>query len=201
VVAESETFLPELRARFGGEGAIAIPTRELATLAVKHAHHYFRSQVVAVENADFGRHPRELFWPVQGGLEIHSVFIHPLFTAAAALQRYRRMHYANLDYGMIPRMMADAGRIRVVEDASEAYINNFASGTRRFETTGRAFAHDDFLKAHEFSYPVQRSLFPRAQHLPCEVTGWTPYRNAAADVAAIWERLRPYDPAAERAAS
>ena len=63
--------------------------------------------MVAAENKDFGKHPRELFWPVEGGVEIHSVFIHPLFTTASGLANYRRRHFANIDYGMIPRMFSD----------------------------------------------------------------------------------------------
>src|SRR5260370_8175892 len=43
IVAETETFLPALDARFGGDGAIRISTDELATLAVEHAHHSFPS--------------------------------------------------------------------------------------------------------------------------------------------------------------
>ena len=88
IVAETETFLPALEARFGAEGPIRISPPTSPALAVEHAHHYFRSQVIAAENRDFGKHPRELFWPVEGGVEIHSVFIHPLFTSASAWPSY-----------------------------------------------------------------------------------------------------------------
>ena len=92
LVANTETFLPALDAIFDAEGPITISTEDLATLAAEHAHHYFTSQVVAAENQDFGKDPREVFWPIEGGLEIHSVFIHPLFTTASGLARYRRKH-------------------------------------------------------------------------------------------------------------
>ena len=88
IVANTETFLPALDAIFDAEGPITISTEDLATLAAEHAHHYFTSQVVAAENQDFGKDPREVFWPIEGGLEIHSVFIHPLFTTASGLARY-----------------------------------------------------------------------------------------------------------------
>ena len=55
--------------RFDDDGPIRISTYELASLAFEHAHHYFQSQIIAAENGDFGRHPRELFWPVKGGVE------------------------------------------------------------------------------------------------------------------------------------
>jgi hypothetical protein len=191
IVGETETFLPELARRYAGEPAIAISTFELASLAIAHPHHYFVSQIISRENADFGMHARELFWPVTGGIEIHSCFIHPLFTSAPALQRYRTKHFANIDYGMIPRMFSEPDRIKIVEDTNEAYINNFASGTRRYETTSAPFDYDVFLTAHRYTYPVQKALFVRAQTLPCRYDGITPYRDVAKDVAALVLRLRP----------
>ena len=186
VVAETETFLPALDARFGREGPISITTADLATLAVEHAHHYFRSQFLAAENTDFGKHPRELFWPVEGGVEIHSVFIHPLFISASALQRYVRRHFANIDYGMIPRMFSQAQTIKVIEDAREAYVNNFTAANRLYETTGRPFLAEDFMRSHDkYSYAVQRSLFARRQKLPCRLDGWTGCRNVEEDVRQI----------------
>lgn len=191
IVAETETFLPALDARFGSEGPISIGTSDLASLAVEHAHHYFRSQILAVENADFGKHPRELFWPIEGGVEIHSVFIHPLFTSASALQRYVRRHFANIDYGMIPRMFTHSHTIKVIEDTREAYVNNFTAANRLYETTGRPFVADDFMLSHDkYSYAVQRSLFKRAQKLPCGLNGWTAYRSVDEDVRQIDTLLR-----------
>ncbi len=189
IVAESETFLPALSERYGREPVIAISSAELATLAASHAHHYFRSQVVALENRDFGRHPRDVFWPVPGGVEIHSVFIHPLFTAAATLQRYTRKHYANIDYGMIPRMCESAAMVKIIEQPAEAYINNFSAAARRYPTTGRPFNQADFLREHAYSYPIQKSLFECCQRLPCRLSGWTPYRDAARDVREIMAGL------------
>jgi len=196
IVAESETFLPALRARYGREPVIAVSSAELATLAASHAHHYFRSQVVALENRDFGRHPRDVFWPVPGGVEIHSVFIHPLFTAAGTLQRYTRKHYANIDYGMIPRMCESAAMVKIIEQPAEAYINNFSAAARRYPTTGRPFSHADFLSEHAYSYPIQKSLFARGQRLPCRLSGWTPYRDAARDVRELMVGLMPSPPVA-----
>jgi hypothetical protein len=184
IVAETETFLPALDARFGDDGPIRISTDDLATLAAEHAHHYFRSQIVAVENEDFGKHPREVFWPVDGGVEIHSVFIHPLFTSTSGLAKYSRKHFANIDYGMIPRLFSGREPIKVLEPR-KAYVNNFTAGSRLYETTGRAFAIEDFLHSHNYSYPVQKNLFGQPQVLPCRLVGWTAYGNVAQDVRAI----------------
>jgi hypothetical protein len=189
IVAETETFLPALAARYGDEGPISISTEELATLAVEHAHHYFRSQVIAVENQDFGKHPRELFWAVNGGVEIHSVFIHPLFTSASGLARYSRKHFANIDYGMIPRMFSKSSSIKIIEDPRQAYVNNFTAGGRRYETTGRAFSVEDFLRCHDWTYPVQKGLFERPQVLPCRLNGWTMSGSVSEDVKTISERF------------
>jgi hypothetical protein len=171
LVAETESFLPALDRRFGSDGPIRISTYELASLAFQHAHHYFQSQVIAAENRDFGRHPRELFWPVEGGVEIHSVFIHPLFTTAAGLARYRRKHFANIDYGMIPRLFTHPGPIKLM-DPSLAYVNNFTAAHRRYETTGRSFTYQDFLRCHDRTYPVQKACFTQAQHLPCRLASY-----------------------------
>jgi len=184
LVAETETFLPAIDERFSSEGAIRISTYELASLAFQHAHHYFQSQVIATENRDFGRHPRELFWPVEGGVEIHSVFIHPLFTTATGLARYRRKHFANIDYGMIPRLFTRPGAIKLM-DPSLAYVNNFTAAHRRYETTGRPFTYEDFLRCHDWTYPVQKACFGQAQHLPCKLVGYTACNDVAQDVREI----------------
>jgi glycosyltransferase domain-containing protein len=190
IVANTETFLPALDERYPGDAPITIATEDLASLAVANAHHYFTSQIIAADNIDFGKHPRELFWPREGGVEIHSVFIHPLFTTASGLANYRRKHYANIDYGMIPRMFAGSARIKIVEDPREAYVNNFTAAARLYETTGQPFAVEDFLRCHDWSYPVQKSLFGRAQALPCRLDGRRAYRETAADVAEIVGRFR-----------
>ncbi|MFO1157382.1 MAG: hypothetical protein U1E60_00945 [Reyranellaceae bacterium] len=192
IVAETETFLPALDQRFAGDGPISISTGDLATLAAQHAHHYFVSQIIAAENSDFGKHPREIFWPVEGGVEIHSVFIHPLFTSVAGLARYRRKHYANIDYGMIPRMFSAPDAIKIIEDPRQAYVNNFTAAARKYETTGRSFAVEDFLRSHDYSYPVQKGLFPRGQKLPCLLSGWTACRDdVSAHVQEINAELLP----------
>ena len=180
------------------EGPITISTEDLATLAAEHAHHYFTSQVVAAENQDFGKIRARSSGRSKVVLEIHSVFIHPLFTTASGLARYGRKHYANIDHGMIPRIFAGAGHIKVIEDPREAYVNNFTAANRLYETTGRPFDCEDFLRAHDRSYPVQRRLFARAQILPCRLKGWTSYRDVVTDRREIATQLKIGHTTAER---
>lgn len=201
IVANTETFLPALDGLFGADGPISISTEELASLAVKHAHHYFTSQIIARENQDFGKHPRELFWPVDGGVEIHSVFIHPLFTTASGLAKYQRRHFANIDYGMIPRMFAGSGSIKIIDDPRKAYVNNYTAANRLYETNGTPFAPEDFLRSHDWSYPVQKGLFTHAQTLPCRLEGWTRYRDVARDVQEINLEFAEEEPASSLAAT
>ncbi|CAN5884754.1 hypothetical protein BH11PSE3_BH11PSE3_03910 [soil metagenome] len=199
LVAETETFLPAIDRRFPGDGPIRISTYDLASMAFEHAHHYFRSQVIAAENGDFGKHPRELFWPVKGGVEIHSVFIHPLFTTAAGLAKYRRKHFANIDYGMIPRLFTDPAAIKLM-DPSLAYVNNFTAAHRLYETTGRSFAYEDFLRCHDWTYPVQKACFIQAQMLPCRLVGYTACNDVLQDVREINVLFGVNPEAAEEAA-
>lgn len=189
IVANTETFLPALEEKFAGQPAITISTEDLASLAVEHAHHYFISQIISAENQDFGMHARELFWPVPGGVEIHSCFIHPLFVASTAVARYTRKHFANVDYGMIPRIFNEPDRIKIVGNTDEAYINNFATRKRRYETTGAPFEYDVFLRAHAYTYPVQKALFIHGQTLKARYNGITANRDLAADVQALSKRL------------
>jgi hypothetical protein len=196
IVANTETFLPALDARFSGQPALSISTEDLVTLAIEHAHHYFVSQVISVENRDFGMHARELFWPVTGGVEIHSCFIHPLFVAASAVARYKRKHYANVDYGMIPRIFNEPDHIKIITNTDEAYINNFASGKRRYETTGHPFEYETFVNAHRYTYPVQKALFVHGQILRCRYKGITANRNSMEDVEVLLRRLREVRPSA-----
>jgi hypothetical protein len=87
---------------------------------------------------------------------------------------------------MLPRMFTHARTIKVIEDAREAYVNNFTAAGRLYETTGRPFLVDDFMRSHDqYSHAVQRSLFTRGQKLPCRLNGWTECRNVEDDVRQI----------------
>lgn len=162
IVAEEESFVEAILERFRDDPFISMSSYDLASLAAEHPHHYFRSQVIARENRSFGSHARELYWPTAEGVTIHSVFIHPLFTTASALARYERMHYANVDYGMIPRMFDSPEKIKIL-DPREVYANNFCSAERLFEVSGKPFSPEVFLHAHGDAFPVQKKCSSRAR--------------------------------------
>jgi hypothetical protein len=85
-------------------------------------------------------------------------------------------------------MFSNPGPIKIM-DPRLAYVNNFTAGGRRYETTGRAFTVEDFLNCHDYTYPVQKSLFDRPQTLPCQLTGWTMYADVSQDVETITARF------------
>ncbi len=165
IVANEEDFIALITERRSG-GVVDLSVKDLALLAQSVPHHYFTSQIVLDQNVDFAAHPRELFYYVDGHIEIRSIFIHPLMVAADCLQLYKRKHYANVDYGMIPRIVFDASKIFLTGIETDAYINNFAEKERVFETLGRGFDLSRFVLEQSNAHAVQRDLFSRSQKLP-----------------------------------
>ncbi|WP_421999500.1 hypothetical protein [Reyranella sp.] len=68
-------------------------------------------------------------------------------------------------------------------------MNNFTAAGRRYETIGGPFTVDDFLRCHDYTYPVQKGLFDQPQMLPCRLNGWTMYTDVAQDVCTIIARF------------
>lgn len=171
LVAEREAFLPALDAAYGSSPVIEVDTRSLATTALKHPHHYIVSQLIHDNNKDFGRHPRELFWPTDGGILVHSIYTHPLAISARAICKDVPLPFKWVDSLLPPRLFSspkDFPRYKIIENAEEAYINNFAPADRKYETTGRAFNAYDFALAHTYSYPVHRYMLNIRQFIPCD---------------------------------
>jgi hypothetical protein len=81
-------------------------------------------------------------------------------------------------------MFSHPAPIKLMEP-SRAYVNNFTAGHRRYETTGRPFAYEDFLRSHDWTYPVQKACFVQGQHLPCRLTGYTACSDVTQDVSEI----------------
>ncbi len=177
IVANEEDFVPLIRKRHKS-GVVDLSVKELSLLAQTVPHHYFNSQIVVDQNIDFGAHPRELFFNVDGFVEIRSIFVHPLMVSADSLQRYQRKHYANIDYGMIPRIVSDVSKIFLTGIETDAYINNFAEKERVFETLGRDFDPSRFALEQSNAHTIQRNLFSRTQKLPalCDF-GWRTNRE------------------------
>ncbi|MBF0560646.1 MAG: hypothetical protein HQL37_01270 [Alphaproteobacteria bacterium] len=191
IVAKTESFLPALDAVCPGDGPIVLDTRRLASLALKHCHQYTASQWMVRGNRSFGRWPRELFWPVKGGVVAHSIYTHPLFISARALGAGIEFPYSSADFLLTARIFQDRGtfrRFRVISDASEAYISNFTSTHRRFEETDRPFDPRAFAAAHRGAYPIHRHMFCQRQFVPT-LGGEAGDRDPDADMAVIQAQL------------
>jgi SAM-dependent methyltransferase len=188
LVSERESFLPALERRFAGETAIDIDTFSLASLALQHPHHYITSQLIHDGNRDFGRHPRELFWPIKGGIAVHSIYTHPLAVSGRRLARKFIMPYAWADFLLPARLFpepAEFDRYKIIDNAAEAYIGNFAPASRTYMTTGRPFHPEDFVHAHLHSYPIHRHMLSTRQIIPCEYPPMTCGNDVEQDMRTI----------------
>ena len=128
---DTETFLPAL-------------TRGMATLgrSVFQRTNWRRSPcsipiTLSIANSrgrerGFRKHPREIFWPVEGGVGIHSVFIHPLSPALPDFRAVRAQHFANIDW-YDPRMFSQPDLIKIIDDPRQAYVNNFTAAGRLYK--------------------------------------------------------------------
>lgn len=195
LVAEREGFLPALDARFGGQRTITIDTKSLATLALQHPHNYITSQLIHDKNRSFGKHPRELFWPVPGGIAVHSIYTHPLATAARRICSDYPFPYAWVDFLLPVRMFPDPaefGKYKIIDNAAEAYINNFAPAGRKYETTGRVFMPQDFAAAHTYSHAVHRSMLNTRQFIPCDYAPLVCSNDIDADIQRVKSALSRY---------
>lgn len=194
LVAKRETFLPALDVVRGGKEELVLSTRELATLALQHAHQYVTSQLVIPENQDFGKWARELFWPTADGIVSHSIYTHPLCVSAKAITSPFQMSYKWVDFFLTDRLFpaaTDVTRFKVATDPNEVYINNFAPESRRFETTGKPFEPGTFVAAHLHSRPVHRHMMTQRQIIPCDTslrTNRNPDEDVATIIAAIQEQ-------------
>ena len=136
-------------------------------MAEEFQHQYFASQLLSTSNLHFGKHARELFIPKGNKIAIRSVFVHPVAIRSDVLERYDTAHFANVDYGMIPNIVFDEKRIFLTGVQSDCYLTNFCENERVFETEPSPFKQSIFIRAHEYSYRVQRKLFSFEQLVPC----------------------------------
>ena len=128
IVANTETFLPaHRRALFGDEGPIRISTVRACLARVRacaplfpvadHRRREHRLRQASARAVLAGRGRR------RNPLRLHPSALHD----RPGLAKYRRKHFANIDYGMIPRMFAHPGPHQDHEIRSEAYVNNFTA--------------------------------------------------------------------------
>lgn len=195
LVAEKDSFLEALKYTYGMSGALDINTRDLATLALAHPHNYITSQLVHDNNKSFGKHAREFFWPVPGGIELHSIYTHPLATSARRICSDFVPPYSWVDYLLPPRLFTQESefiKYKIINNAEEAYINNFAPASRIYEVTGRSFHPHDFAAAHVRSYPIHRHMLTTRQFIPCSYPAMQCRRDMNKELDHVKDALESY---------
>ena len=170
-------------------GVLDLAAKELIEAASRHPDRYFRSMIMNPDNAEFCAHPRELVWPFADGLGIHSVFMHPLAVSARLLTRPFHPHHENVDYALLPRLLQGDGRMKVIEDASEAVLAHFGAPVTRNEFLPGAFSIKSFIEAHRYDYAVHRRFFDTRQFFPCRDVPYAPSTDYAAELALIQSAL------------
>jgi hypothetical protein len=194
-VGAIETEEPVLRAWLDADGrrrsggVLNLAAKELIEAASRHPDRYFRSMIMNPDNAEFCAHPRELVWPFADGLGIHSVFMHPLAVSARLLTRPFHPHHENVDYALLPRLLQGDGRMKVIEDASEAVLAHFGAPVTRNEFLPGAFSIKSFIEAHRYDYAVHRRFFVTRQFFPCRDVPYAPSTDYAAELALIQSAL------------
>ncbi|MEI7669434.1 MAG: hypothetical protein WCJ33_05070, partial [Pseudomonadota bacterium] len=161
LVAERDSFTNALKIQYHEKTAIEISTKDLSSLALKHPHNYITTQLVHDKNKNFGKHAREVFWLTEGGINVHSIYTHPLATSAKRICGDYILPFSWVDFLLPVRLFPNENefaKYKIIDNAEEAYINNFAPASREYETTGRAFDPADFAAAHIYSYPIHRFM-------------------------------------------
>jgi hypothetical protein len=204
-VAAIESDEAGLRAWLDADGRrrpdlLDLSSKELVQAAAQRPDRYFRSMIMRPENTEFCAHPRELVWPFADGLAIHSVFMHPLAVSARLLSRPFHPHHENVDYALLPRLMQGDGRLKVIEDASEAVLGHFGAPPTRNEYLGGGFSIRDFIEAHRYDYAVHRRFFAGRQFFPCRTPPYAPSTDYAAELSLIQSALSRNRFRAERSA-
>ena len=178
-VAAIEADEPALRTWLDADNqrskdVLELSAKELLQAAAQRPDRYFRSMIMNHDNVEFCAHPRELVWPFVNGLAIHSVFMHPLAVSARLLSRPFHPNHENVDYALLPRLLQNDGRIKIIEDASEAALAHFGAPVTRDEYLDGGFSIKTFIEAHRYDYAVHRRFFAARQFFPCQDPPYTP---------------------------
>ena len=196
IVSNRETLLPDISERYGEEGVIDIPARELANIGFSHLHNYIKQRLVVAENLDFDKHPRELYFPTEEGLVVHALYQHPLVVSASAICEDIEFDYFVVDANLMGRILdrpEKFSRLKVVTESSDVYVANYAPLKRKFDTTGRALNTNDFTAVHHYSLPIHHYIWQHRQLIRCDTlfrTHVNPQQIADALLAALKKELR-----------
>ena len=197
-VAAIESDESELRAwldldtRRRRANVLDLPGSELLQAASERPDRYFRSLTMTPDNTEFCAHPRELVWPFADGLAIHSIFMHPLAVSGRLLSRPFHAPHENVDFALLPRLLQGDGKLKVVEDASEATLAHFGAPVTRDEYLKGGFSIRNFIEVHRYDYAVHRRLFASRQFFPCRHLPYTLSVDYAAELALIQSALVRY---------
>lgn len=178
-------------------GVLDLPGAELVQVAAANPDRYFRAMVVSGDGPEFCAHPRELVWALPDGLAMHSVFMHPLAVSSRLLIRPFHPHHENVDYALLPRLMQDDGRMKVIGEGSEATLAHFGAPDTRAAFEVGPFSVKNFMAAHRYDYAVHRQFFDHRQFFRCRETGYRPSVSYESDVATIQSGLHRARYAAE----
>jgi len=176
----------------GAAGELDLPADELLTAAIGMPDAYSRSLFMTPGNQSFCRHPRELIWPMAGGLAIHSIFMHPVAVSARLMSRPFHPQYENVDFALLPRLLQADGRLEVLQDPSEVASAQFGAPAEREEFLESGFSLEAFLEAHQHDYAAQRRCFAIRQFFPCKEVPAAPSINYKSDVALLGAALKRY---------
>jgi hypothetical protein len=196
-VGSIEAIESELRAWLDVESrrranVLDLPGGELVQAAATHPDRYFRSLTMRPDNAEFCAHPRELVWSFADGLAIHSIFMHPLAVSARLMSRPFHAQHENVDFALLPRLLQGDGRMKVIEDASEATLGHFGAPVTRDEYLAGGFSIKNFIEAHRYDYAVHRRFFDFRQFFPCRDLPYGLSDDYAAELALIQSALVRY---------
>jgi len=196
MVAKREHFLPRLDAMFGAAPTLDVSGRQLADLALLSLHQETYGNMVIPENENWSRWARDMFWPVHGGVHARCVYVHPLCVSGQALRRDFDMMYKWVDLTLAACLFttpADYPRFKLVSNTEEAYITNFATEQRKFESTNRPFEPLLFAEGAKPTRGVHRWFLTQPQFIPCSPAMRT-HRDPDTDVAEVLDHLQLISP-------
>jgi hypothetical protein len=187
--ALEEPLLAYFAGRADARGALAIGADELLRKAGEFMHPVYRSVLMSRENERFYRHPRELVWPLEGQLAVHSIYMHPLAVSSRMLSRPFHPHHENVDYALLPRLLQADGRLAVIEDARDAAIAHFSAAGQKQDFLPGGFSLRNLLEVHRYDYALHRHCFATRQRFPCAASPYPPSQDYAAELELIKSAL------------
>ena len=118
--------------------------------------------------------------------------MHPLAVSASLISRPFHPQHENVDYALLPRLLQDDGRLKIIEDAREVAIAHFGAPLIRDDYREGGFSIGEFIEAHKYDYAAQRRCFAVGQFFPCQNLPYSPSVGYAGELAQIQSALIRY---------